>query len=1127
MYLKSVLKWILFFCLLFSNLNILKIDQVSGENKIVDSPLLWSLYSDNPNDVCISSDGKIIVVCTGQGFKIFKDILKTPSWDYNFNSQLVSTSLSLDGNFMVCGVDPGILYLFNINTPKPLWSCKLDSRIAEVSIDRNGENIVVTTQKKIDGLTAKIYLFSRNSNAPIWFFELDAAGSMYRPVAISADGKYIIAGGDSIPCLHLFTPSTNIPLWIYEPNYTPWLSAVAISEDGSYIVAANNQAGAIQCFSKDNNKPLWTYFSGQDIYQIAMSVDGEYIVAGGIKSTLYLFSKKDGLIWSYKVGGSINSVSISGDGKYIVVGSQDNHIYLLSREDKTPIWSYRTNGGVFSTAISSNGDYIIVESRDKYVYFFKTLINGERKSTTFKINSPKLELNNSEPILLHFKLTSQNKPISDKLITWDSEDGEFEYECGFTDSNGEVSIMYTTPIIDNQSKISITANFAGDEFYYPTNNNLSLIINSLTTWKLHPTIKIKGDLEFTLDKGVIGGSGVKEDPFIIEGWEINSEKNCGIFIENTNKYVIIRNMHIFGEYSSSPTNCIQLGNVQNIVIENSVFEKSSNFGIYIDTASNINVNHNVIRNNARQGISVLKASYITISDNIINNNGDLGFESFFTSNGLIINNVVNSNSKHGIGIYYTNYTKISNNTAFCNGWTGVSISYDSNNNLLTDTNIQKNGLCPWSVGGIQLKENSNNNVIKNNDIENNLTFGINVINKSVNTTIENNKISNNNALAINLILINNAIIKNNVISNNEQIGIALWDSYENKIINNTIKENKQGGLFFSQSFDNIIYKNNFINNQPQLCNSEISNNELKLGGEGNYWNDYKGNDLNFDGIGDTSYQNLDPYPFINENGWLTQFNLTVKTNFPLIPFKIENLAYNTENNGIKTINLGYIKSYKISFPEEIKATDNTRLKFRKWEDSSINSTRIINISSHTTIQASYVEQAHVNVVSQYGEVSGGGWYDVGSETTITLKQTIISNNMTKAVFSGWAGNYSSSNPTITFIVSDPVNLEASFMKQYYLKVESEFSQTLGSGWYNEGTKASYSIQETKLSSNLFISKVFKGWSGDSASVSQTNVIVVDKPITIKAIWVDDFTAIYIIGGAFLAIILVLFLIKRK
>lgn len=72
-------------------------------------------------------------------------------------------------------------------------------------------------------------------------------------------------------------------------------------------------------------------------------------------------------------------------------------------------------------------------------------------------------------------------------------------------------------------------------------------------------------MDFTAANGVTGGSGTVNDPYIIEGWEISEAYplDYGIWLENTDAYVVIKNCLIIPPYTG-----IRLEHVANIFIQN-------------------------------------------------------------------------------------------------------------------------------------------------------------------------------------------------------------------------------------------------------------------------------------------------------------------------------------------------------------------------------------------------------------------------------------------------------------------------------------------------------------------------------------------------------------------------------
>jgi parallel beta-helix repeat protein len=93
-------------------------------------------------------------------------------------------------------------------------------------------------------------------------------------------------------------------------------------------------------------------------------------------------------------------------------------------------------------------------------------------------------------------------------------------------------------------------------------------------------------------------------------------------------------------------------------------------------------------------------------------------------------------------------------------------------------------------------------------------------------------------------------IRNNRIINSDWAIEATY-SYGNTFKANWIQDNAWG-IWMSFCYSNVFYQNNFINNTVQTA-AGTGTNTWSSGGQGNYWSDYKGVDVNGNGIGDTPY----------------------------------------------------------------------------------------------------------------------------------------------------------------------------------------------------------------------------------------------------------------------------------
>ena len=133
----------------------------------------------------------------------------------------------------------------------------------------------------------------------------------------------------------------------------------------------------------DGVSPEWKYETGWAVYSVAISSDGNYIVAGSGDDYVYFFDKNGNLLWKYKTGNSVVSVAISSDGNYVVAGSVDNNVYFFDKNGNL-LWKYKTGRYVDSVAVSSDGKYVAAGIYN--VYFF-----NNQKIITIQNQIPKLE----------------------------------------------------------------------------------------------------------------------------------------------------------------------------------------------------------------------------------------------------------------------------------------------------------------------------------------------------------------------------------------------------------------------------------------------------------------------------------------------------------------------------------------------------------------------------------------------------------------------------------------------------------------------------------------------------------------------------------------------------------------
>lgn len=287
---------------------------------------------------------------------------------------------------------------------------------------------------------------------------------------------------------------------------------------------------------------------------------------------------------------------------------------------------------------------------------------------------------------------------------------------------------------------------------------------------------------------------------------------------------------------------------------------------YVSCIALINrCNNNVIENNTIENIkSIDLGSGFWITGDISKNN---------TIKDNIINNIWGINGATGIGLNSGSDSTIKNNIitdiiGLISSSTGIYFC-SINNYIVNNTINNISGL--WQGDGITAFEASSceisNNVIRNivTKISRTVTSGIHIYLECKNITITGNDIKD---ISCSGFLRNTRTYYPSFYI----AGILLDFNCENNLIScNTISHVDSEYIFAVGIYitfnceNNIVYHNTLINNS--LNAGDICKNSWDYESEGNYYDDYYGQDNDGDGIGDTPYEipggnNVDRYPLI-------------------------------------------------------------------------------------------------------------------------------------------------------------------------------------------------------------------------------------------------------------------------
>ncbi|MEM2642283.1 MAG: hypothetical protein QXU42_06890 [Thermoproteota archaeon] len=131
--------------------------------------------------------------------------------------------------------------------------------------------------------------------------------------------------------------------------------------------------------------------------------------------------------------------------------------------------------------------------------------------------------------------------------------------------------------------------------------------------------------------------------------------------------------------------------------------------------------------------------------------------------------------------------------------------------------------------------------------------------------------------------------------------------------------------------------------------------------------------------------------------------------------------------------------YKAGETAAIKVSDTvdlhngTRMVFASWMTSATidksTCNLIFKVNSSMSLTASWKTQYYLTVKSECGTAQGEGWYEPGSQATVSISITRVEKNLfTSYVFEGWKidGELVSTSPTFTLTVTRPVSLTAAW-----------------------------------------------------------------------------------------------------
>ena len=169
-----------------------------------------------------------------------------------------------------------------------------------------------------------------------------------------------------------------------------------------------------------------------------------------------------------------------------------------------------------------------------------------------------------------------------------------------------------------------------------------------------------------------------------------------------------------------------------------------------------------------------------------------------------------------------------------------------------------------------------------------------------------------------------------------------------------------------------------------------------------------------------------------------------------------------------------------------------------------------NIKEYAIWQVQYF----VNATSQYGNVSGSGWYNANSTADINLNSNLIQlAKSERAVFLNWAYAYSAkpinigSSLHINIKVDSPKNITTLWQVQYFVNATSQYGNVSGSGWYNANTTANLSLSNNIFYYNGTSRYIFNSWEVNNKVLNYSSMVLqvaVNSPKVVSTVFSHQF-----------------------
>jgi hypothetical protein len=165
-----------------------------------------------------------------------------------------------------------------------------------------------------------------------------------------------------------------------------------------------------------------------------------------------------------------------------------------------------------------------------------------------------------------------------------------------------------------------------------------------------------------------------------------------------------------------------------------------------------------------------------------------------------------------------------------------------------------------------------------------------------------------------------------------------------------------------------------------------------------------------------------------------EVTLSVKTSLPGIPLQIDAISLTTDNRGVVNASLLH-GPHVIEVPSLIQLTNVRRAIFQGWSDGPTGARRTIRLSESVQIEALFRFQYYVSGFSEFGHLTGEGWYDQNATVVVMVFPPLLQERIGEALvvhrFERWSIGADSKEIPLAIRITEPLEVKAYWVSVSY------------------------------------------------------------------------------------------------